>query len=66
MHLFRLNEKFALGWTQDGAAFVVLFDLQTIARAEGFLKRLYMDNAISLCLLDGALAMIASGVAGGE
>ena len=66
MHLFRVGDRFALGWSQGGAAFVVLFDLQTIARAEGFLRRLYTDNAISLCTLDGALAMIAAGLSGNE
>jgi hypothetical protein len=64
VHLFRLGDAFALGWTAEGAAFVFLFDVATVDRAKGFLRRLCVDSAMSQDCCKAAIDMIESGLGG--
>lgn len=64
MHLFRIGDAFALGWTAEGAAFVFLFDVATVDRAKGFLRRLCFDSAMSIDCCNAAIDMIEAGLQG--
>ena len=64
MHLFRVGDSFALGWTADGAAFMFLFDVSTVARAKCFLSKLLNDKAISWQTANAAFDMIEASLSG--